>query len=201
MEQTMANVNIVNKPGVTVDGKITLPAIVGRLILTPQPLFGKNIQDWSAEEALEFLEKDESQWPEHDFGTCFIRKGSLRQLVENGEWFVDLAVDNPREVRFHKVVCDSNKKPFTVNGKIVSKPARYTERFVTVPLSMVQWLPDHKDSKANGKTVQYCQRQRSKATAADTVAYALGVANGGNKTKTMRPSPAKMKELLAQLGG
>jgi len=197
----MTNKNIVSKPGASEDGKITLPAIVGRLVATPQPLFAKNVQDWSAEEALAFLKADESDRGEHDFGTCFIRKGSLRQLVENGEWFVDLAVENPREVRFQKLVLDTDGKPIVVDGEFVAKDARYTERYVTVPLNTVEWLPNHEDSKANGKTVQYCQRKRSKATAAGTLAYALGVANGGSKTKTVRPSPTAMKALLAQLGG
>ena len=197
----MTSKNIVKEPGTTVDGKLTLPAIVGRLTLTPQLLFAKNVQDWGAEEALAFLDADDSNPGEHDFGTCFIRKGSLRQLVDGGEYFVDLTVDNPREITFSKIVVDNDGDPILKNGRPVNKPARYTERYVTVPLSMVQWLPDHQDSKHKGKTVQYCQRMRSKATAADTLAYAISTANGGSKTKTARPSPTAMKALLAQIGG
>ncbi len=197
----MTNVNIVNKPGVNADGKLTLPAIVCRLTDTPQPLFGKNVKDWGAEEALAFLEADEADPGEHDFGTCFIRPGSLRQLVEGGEYFVDLTVDNPREIQFQKPIVDNEGDLILKSGNPMYKTARTTEKFVTVPLSMVEWLPAHADSQRKGETVEYCQRKRSKATAADTIAYALNAAGGSKKTKSVRPSPTAMKALLAQIGG
>jgi hypothetical protein len=197
----MNDANIVNKPGVNGEGKLTLPAIVGRLIATPHPLFAKNVADFGAETALEILESNEGDPEEHDFGTCFIRAGSLRQLVDNGEWFVDLAVENTRECHYQKVVTDGDGDPILKDGKPLMKTARYTERFVTVPLSMVEWLPSHPDTQHKGKTVHYCQRQRSKATAADTLAYSLSTAKGGGKTKSKRLAPADMAALLAQIGG
>lgn len=197
----MKNENIVNKPGVRGDGKLTLPAVVGRLVATPSPLFAKNVLDFGADTALEILEAEEGDPEEHDFGTCFIRKGSLRQLTEGGEWFVDLAVDNPRECHFQKVVTDGDGDALIKDGQPMTKTARYTERFVTVPVSMVEWLPSHPDTQHKGKTVQYVQRQHSKATAADTVAYALSTASGGGKTKSKRLAPADMAALLAQISG
>lgn len=197
----MNDTNIVKKPGVRDDGKLTLPAVVGRLIATPSPLFGKNIADFGADVALDILEAEESDPEEHDFGTCFIRAGSLRQLAEDGEWFVDLAVDNPRECHYQKVVTDPDGDPILKDGKPLTKTARYTERFVTVPVGMVEWLPSHPDTQHKGKTVLYVQRQRNKATAADTVAYSLSVASGGGKTKSKRLAPADMAALLAQMEG
>lgn len=198
----MNDSNIVNKPGTNADGKLTLPAIVGCLIATPSPLFGKNVADFGADVALDILEADEGDPEEHDFGTCFIRAGSLRQLVDGGEWFVDLAVENPRECHYQKVVTDGDGDPLTdENGAPVVKTARYTERFVTVPLSMVEWLPSHPDTQHKGKTVRYCQRQRKKASAAKTLAYALSNAKGGGKTKSKRLAPADMAALLAQMDG
>ena len=197
----MKNDNIVSTPGVNADGKLTLPAIVGCLVATPQPLFGKNVQDWGAAEALSFRDADDSDSGDHDFGTCFIRKGSLRQLVDGGEYFVDLTVESPREIAFEKLVVDADGDPILKDGKPVSKAARYTERHVTVALSTVEWLPNHPGTQHKGKTVPYCQRQRSKATSADTLAYAISAANGGSKTKTARPSPTAMKALLEQIGG
>lgn len=197
----MNDVKIVTKPGVNANGKLTLPAIVGRLSATPSPLFAKNIADFGADTALEILEAEEGDPEEHDFGTCFVRKGSLRQLVDNGEWFVDLAVDNPRECHYQKIVVDPDGDPILKDGEPMTKTARYTERFVTVPVSMVEWLPSHPDTQHKGKTVQYCQRQRSKATASDTLAYALSTAKGGGKTKSKRLAPADMAALLAQIGG
>lgn len=195
------NALIVNNPGVNGEGKLTLPAIVGCLTATPHPLFAKNVADWGAETALAALEAEEGDPEEHDFGTCFVRKGSLRQLVDGGEWFVDLAVEIPRVCHYQAPVVDGDGDPILKNGAPVMKTCRYTERFVTVPLSMVEWLPNHPDTQHKGKTVQYCQRQRSKATAADTLAYSLSTSKGGGKTKVKRLAPADMAALLAQISG
>jgi len=195
--------NTVNKPGVNADGKLTLPACVGRLSETPSPLFAKNIADFGADVALDILEAEESDPEPHDFGTCFVRKGSLRELVD-GEWFADLAVENPRECSYQKILVDGDGDPILDGeGNPQTKTARYNERYVTVPISMVEWLPNHPDTQHKGQTVEYCQRRKKRATAADTVAASLAAASGkgGKKAKGVRLAPADMAALLAQIGG
>ena len=193
--------NTINKPGVNTDGKLTLPACVGALNATPQPLFAKNIVDFGADVALEISEAEEGDPEPHDFGTCFVRKGSLRELVA-GEWFVDLAVENPRECSYQRILVDGDGD-LILDGEdnVQSKTSRYNERFVTVPLGTVDWMPDHPDTKHKGETVQYCQRRNKRATAADTVAASLAAQSGSNKAKGVRLAPAKMAALLASISG
>ncbi len=193
--------NTINKPGVNADGKLTLPACVGRLLATPQPLFAKNIADFGVDVALEISEAEEGDPEPHDFGTCFVRKGSLRELVD-GEYFVDLAVESPRECSYQKILVDGDGDPI-LDGEdnVQTKTARYTERFVTVPLTMVEWQPSHPDTQHKGETVQYCQRRNKRATAADTVAASLAAQSGSKKAKGVRLAPADMAALLAQISG
>ncbi len=193
---------VVSKPTVNADGKLLLPAVVGRLNATPAPLFGKNVVDFGANTAFAILEADDSEPDEHDFGTCLIRPGTLRQLFEGEEWYVDLSVDNPRECTYEKVVCDADGDPIIgADGRPVMKRARYTERFITVPVSAVAWLTDHPEAKHKGKTVPYMQNQRRKTTAKDVVAYALSKAGSRGKAKAKRLAPADMAALLAQISG
>lgn len=117
---------------------------VFRVVNTPAPMFGQNIGAFGFESAAKLAE--ESKHPQHDFGACYVKKGSLRKEA-NGKWYVDLTVDTAK-VRFCPVTtvlvdAETGEPLLDSEGNEQHRTAPRKESWITCELSMLEPIASH----------------------------------------------------------
>jgi hypothetical protein len=201
-------------------GNHRLSSQVFKVVETPPPLFGQNIEMFGLETALEMAGDcmpESGEYPRHNFGECFLKGKSLRQI--DGRWYVDLSVAN-HNARYHKVpkikyeidasgeiLLDDNGDPvpqLDEKGQQLIWMSDKKESYITVELTAIEPVMTDKIF-----SVPYLQRDsRMQAALAVTqqsekLADQTAKAANGKKavTKTLTPKQYLLQKAREKVSG
>lgn len=165
---------------------IHFDSMVFRVIETPAPYFGQNVQEFGWDVALDMA--GDANYSDHDFGPCIAEVGSV-QLAEDGFWYMKVVPTHPRRVTVH--VEEEYDDGTTA---VVAKYRK--ESWLLVRLNQIAPMASHPLAEPFRQRDTLTEKAVRAAQASKDALKVTERKRGGNRTKRRRLSSAELAKLL-----
>lgn len=165
---------------------IRFDSMVFRVVETPAPYFGQNVQEFGWNVAIDMA--GDASYSDHDFGPCIAQVGSV-QLAEDGFWYMKVVPTHPRRVTVYM-------REEYEDGTAAIVPRHRTESWLLVRLDQITPMTSHPLAAPFRQRDTLTEKAHRAAQASEDALKVNTGKRGGNRTKRRRLSNAELAKLL-----